>query len=280
MSSRIDSFEGTQDDYIIFLETEVLKLRVGSSQLQQQPEPSQQFASSRSHVPLMNENLPDLPVAATTPASLLPANASCLNIIPWRPSPKGRKPTPEPAAKFWLKRAKTLVNLTPPATKWWRKVQDTGIYAYLYSGEIISCVLDSEARPTTAATFEESGCQESTSVDFPVSLQRIATFAQTAMRRDTSASLELMIARFQQLIVLSACVVLREMRKADLPHILRIVRICCGKDITDKHCFRVLSTALFVNRLIDSLDAHGWTMRATMLVLLCEIVLLLRWHGS
>ena len=85
-----------------------------------------------------------------------------------------------------------------------------------------------------------------------------------------TASIAVTIANFQRILVLSACAVLRAIATPRIPEerILYIVKICLGY-VSDDYCIRMLNTAVFINRLVDVLNVHGWDGRADELLLWC-----------
>lgn len=79
----------------------------------------------------------------------------------------------------------------------------------------------------------------------------------------------LRLANFQQLILLSSCAVLRQNHEIPLSDLLDIVRIVLRRT-SDRYCNRILDTVVYLNTLVDTLNAHGWENRAAELLLLCK----------
>lgn len=121
-----------------------------------------------------------------------------------------------------------------------------------------------ESRQTTTQPLQMHGI-ESTSL-----LNRLAPYGRTAMTRNTSASLALMLAKFQQFLFLSCCAVLYYI-EAHGPAMFDLIRICLG-DVTERYCVQTLRTVVFLNKVLDRLNAHGWGSRASELLLICELL--------
>jgi hypothetical protein len=99
--------------------------------------------------------------------------------------------------------------------------------------------------------------------------QHLFSYAESALSRKTTASITLRLANFQQFLLLSACAVLRAQKGLEPKVLCDIVRILTGSE-TDRHCRRMMDTAVYINELIDTLSACGWDDRAAVLILLCS----------
>lgn len=177
---------------------------------------------------------------------------------------------PGPRVAAWRRHADALLKKTPHALEWWSALRSEGIYDVMCNGMAVAFLLGEGSVPPTANSTG-SICDESMIGDEFALLRHVAHYAHAATRRRLTASVGTRLANFQLLLVLSACVVIRSVARPDIPerHILDIVKICLG-DISDQYCRRMLETAVYVNRLIDMLNAHGWDGRGAELLLWCS----------
>lgn len=183
------------------------------------------------------------------------------------PQPPSKKPkTSRPP---WKRHADALVRKAPRAPEWWAALQKEGIYDVMRNGLAVAFLLGDEGTlPTTAGAGLI--CDGSTPGDQLGLLRHVARYARNAATRRLTASVATRLANFQLLLVLSACAVIRAVAQPSVreDHLLDIVKICLG-DVSDDYCRRMLDTAVYVNRLIDLLNAHGWDGRGAELLLLC-----------
>lgn len=253
---RIDDFLGDDEAYVKYLEREITHLR--RQQLNQPDQNGAPQGGGRSQLSSLNSawgrwrpdevlQHPDLPA-----------------IRQWD-HPAKRSKTATPA---WKRHAKGLVQRTPLAQDWWSAFRSQGIYDVMCNGTAVAFLLGDESSPPVAqgAVSKRSMLDE----DFAL-LRHIAHYAHGATQRQMTASVAVRLAHFQQILVLSTCAVLRSVAQPSVPEekLLEIVKICLG-DVSDQYCIRMLDTAIFVNRLIDILNAHGWDGRAAELLLWCE----------
>ena len=208
MARRIDEFEGTTDEYIAFLESEV--------------------KAARQH------RCPPIAEPSTTPAK-----------------------------KRWENNALALVNATPIAVDWQKAIHEAGLYEVISSGEAARHLLDHHCPlPSSSSEACPSGLAA-----------RVRFYAQSTCQRRRAASLAIRLANFQEFLLLSACVVLTATEQVPDEDVWDIVRIATGCK-TERHCQRMLDTAVYVNRVIDTLNAHDWGYRGADLILLCKPVCL------
>lgn len=101
-------------------------------------------------------------------------------------------------------------------------------------------------------------------------LDQIKRYATATMQKQMSAGVALALADFQMFLVLSSCAVLLE--AGDAPaDIFEIVRICIGRDTSERRCKNILKACRYLNRLADSLYMRGWGLRAGEAILLCTV---------
>ena len=230
MGSRIDDFPGSEHEYVQFLEQALISLR----------------AHHRSCV-----------------TSCTAGSENTLNIIQWTPVAK----RPRTDSPTWKEDARTLVKSTPKANQWWQAIRANGIYEPLSNGNAAAYVLDSQCSlvqsATATALFAKATAAERSGL-----LARVAAYAHTAIRRETTATAAIMLANFQKLLVLSSCAVLNQ-TGSPKEDVFDIVKICIGP-VGDRYCRQTLRTAVYLNQLVDMLSSHGWGERASDLLLICE----------
>jgi len=253
LMERIDDFRGNEQEYVTYLEREVARLR------------RQELVQADHGEVIQNEG----------PLQLSSAR------VRWRPDEELRCPDdlearhgyrpakrPKPSTPAWKRHADGLVRKTPLALEWWSSLRKQGIYDVMCNGMAVAFLLGDETSPPVA---RGAAVEQNLSNDGFALLQRIAKYAHDATQRHLTASVAVRLANFQQILVLSTCVVLRSMARPSFPDekLLDIVKICLG-DVSDEYCFRMLDTAVFINRLVDVLNAHGWDGRAAELLLWCQ----------
>jgi hypothetical protein len=216
MSGRVDSFDGTNEEYTSYLEKELLATR---------------------HELTLRDNV---------------------HIAK-------RKRTSEPQ---WKTCAKRLIAETPNAQTWTSSLRENGIHDIMKNGDAIQCLLDSKFEPRHSAQVTASGAGDIHESDDHIIIS-LETYARTTAMRWTLASTVLALANFQKLLVISACAVLIE-GTTPIAKVYDIVRICIGKDSSDSHCKRIITTARYLNVLIDTLNIHKWGDRAGELLLICK----------
>ncbi|KAK5163027.1 uncharacterized protein LTR77_010961 [Saxophila tyrrhenica] len=182
-----------------------------------------------------------------------------------RPQPSSKESPPTSPA--WRRHADALIKRTPPALAWWSALRSEGIYDVMYDGVAVAFLLGERSTPATA-NHASTICDESMTGDELALLRHVAHYAATATQRRLTASVATRLVNFQLVLVLSACAVIRAVAQPTVSehHILGIVKICLG-DISDQYCRRMMDTAVYVNKLIDLLNAHGWDGRGAELLL-------------
>ena len=158
-------------------------------------------------------------------------------------------------------RANTLIRSTPDASHWWSSVERLGLYEAMCSGRAAMSMLDSTYPLPESSVTHTSG---SRSLDL---FGRLEAYARTALRREVTASLAFMLCNFQKFLLLSSCAVLYHTGMSG-ERVFGVVKICLG-DVSDRYCVQILRTVVYLNRLVDILNAHGWKDRASELLLIC-----------
>lgn len=260
MSSRIDGFHGTHEEYVLYLENQVKHLQQCLCQCvcnTPPPSPHQSTPGRQSRV---------TQAQAMFRASAGYSQGHTLRIAQWTPNIALRRTGPASDPQ-WKRYANALVRNIPPATAWRQALEEKGIADAMRTGAAVEYLLGTEQVPRMAfpgAPNPDHVCAE----DDHVLLERIANYARVASERHATASVAVMLANFQKFVVLSACVVVNARREAPKSHIYEIVRTCIG-NVSEEYCVRMLHTAKYMNILIDTLGDHGWDGRAAELIMLC-----------
>ena len=262
MSTRVDTFRGTNREYISYLEEQVLTLR---QRLKVSPCPDATTRSTDNAVWAAEETGP----VQRQQQPYSDAFAEAMDIPDERAAKRTRKHEPR-----WMQNAKALIAQTPTAVSWSESLRTQGIHDIMTSGDAVICLLDSklELRLPAKLTVPEGTQVEADSSD---TLTYLRDYAQTTAMRGTLASTALALANFQKFLVLSACGVLME-GETPIASVLDIVRICVGENSSDEHCRRTVTAAKYLNVLVDRLNIHGWGSRASELLLLCTFTVFLR----
>lgn len=251
MARRVDGFKGNEQDYVAYLEREIFHLR------------SQQLSSSSNALSWMRQTEAHLGYSGRLSNSSAPHS----NMLALRTAdhPAKRSKVSIPA---WKRRAEALVKKTPLALDWWTSLRAEGIYEVMCNGTAVAYLLgDAQSPPIARGAIQRA----SMACDDLALLRHVAQHAEAAFRRRLTASVAIRLAHFQQILVLSSCAAIRSIASTSVPHeeLLEIVKICIG-EVSDAYCDRMLDTAVFINRLIDVLNAHGWEGRAAELLLWCK----------
>ncbi|KAK5697780.1 hypothetical protein LTR17_023812 [Elasticomyces elasticus] len=256
MTSRLDNFQGTEDQYIAYLEERIVTLQRDcrcSATVQQNARGEN-----------VCETITSAGLSHTSPSW---AKRSSLSIQAWSPPilqakrPRNENPT-------WRRHATELVKDIPTGKAWRQAMEQRGIYEAMNTGAAVAHLLESESVAPVAT--QENVVRMTAVVDGNAGrlVQLMTEYASIAAQRHQTAKLALLLANFQKFVVSSACVVLKANGAAPIDEVFTVVRICLG-DVTDDHCTRMLHTVKYMNTLIDTLAAHGWDGRAAELVLYC-----------
>lgn len=256
MQFRLDEFNGSDLEYVAYLEQTIIQLR---QQIQ-----VHSFFAGKNIV-----SLPSSPPASETSESghQAPANSSDshspLQIIHFEPkSHQAKRRRCE--APSWMRCAKALIEETPKAQHWDDALMQNGIFDIMTTNGAVTHLLDTSFEPNSSAlTTVPVGIENETVLDY------VKAYARATATRARRASVALALANFQKFLVLSSCAVLLD-SGVSIAGVFDAVRICTGTDATDNYCKRTLQTAKYLNSLIDTLDMNGWGHRASELLLVCE----------
>lgn len=267
--SRIDGFEGSDKDYITFLETQIRELRIRC------------YHCRPLQVPPLAASASSSPHNANTKKTVEKDRG--LQVKVWQPPPPkkrrtqparpARPPCATPARHAealeapdlrWKDHAKKLVESTPPAQKWKEGMKEKGLYDIMSTSAAAAYFFKDEYSPSVSTNLS-LGTQHGS--DF---LDQMAHYAKITVQKHESAKVAVMLANFQKFILLSACAVAiaNTDDSARKEAIFNIVRICMGS-CSDEYCRRILGTVVYMNRLVDTLAIHGFDGRAAELLLLC-----------
>lgn len=262
VSRRIDDFIGTSDQYIAYLEEKIVFCRQHHLKIGQQCPPVRNVQQPQQTSTACEERVSSgRTQSASAPA--IHSQKSPLNIRLWTPYQKQPRENPP-----WKKMANELIKATPRLSEWESKTSELGISSDAHAITfLISPDFQSHIYLGAPTTQNQSVLLSSSTAISP--LERLKAYAQVAAQRHARACATLRFARFSQFLVLSACLVLLK-NGAPEEEVLEVVRICVGNDITDRYCMDILGVVRFLNRIIDTLDAHGWSDRASELLLICE----------
>lgn len=258
MPQRIDQFQGSETEYKAYLEDLVLQLRENCCAC------AQTRLSTASTTAGRGSHAPQQPRTSSTVSKRKRLKDTDLDVRLWQPRLVQEVPTNTPQ---WQIVADKLIAATPNPLR--EYLEEQGVLAIMRNGEAAACLLNAE----------QEGLQSGKNITMPSLtlcldsgseiLANIKHYAEVSARNSRKASLAVMLANFQKLLVLSACAVVLSTEKSLQEDILDTVCILYGG--TNKpYARRLVETAVFVNQLIDMLSMHGWGDRAAVLIMLCE----------
>lgn len=259
MSVRLDRFEGPLGAYTAYLEQQVVLLR------------QHHATCGRAHSESLKEaSLSAVPVlSSSSSAPCISVKRRCgLEIVQYdhgSTREKCSKPRKKPQKPRWEQVAATLIGETPRAHDWQKLLKEKGIYEIMSSGSAVAHLLGDTHNSASIEALDVIVVDKSASDG---ALGRIQAYAYAAIRRETNASVALVLANFQKFLALSACAVLAATGSPN-SHVFDIVRICIG-NVSTEYCTRMLRVVVYLNELLDTLYMHGWGLRASELLLLCK----------
>lgn len=246
MAPRIDDYEGSENEYTAYLEECVRQCRRQHSNGH-----SIDFYQSRQRS-VSKRGIEFVEVTFPEPVKK-----------PYQRQADLSRPIQTPK---WISVAEELVGETPSAAEWTDKLRELEIS----STDALSFLLSSSQ--TAIETADPNPILTSISVTRGLSLiDRITALACAAAQHRTRAVSALRLGNLAQFIILSTCQVLLDEQEGERGDVFRIVRICVGKDVTERYVMDLLRTVRFINQSIDVFDAHGWTNRGSQLLLICKV---------
>lgn len=254
MSNRIDHFPGDDGEYVKYLESTVRSLRAHHLECRVSDR-LRDLTGPDASPSFNNFTATDLTIALA-PSSIPSSAQSTIS----HEQPK----RPKAVVTGWKGKANTLVRATPKADRWRLSIANLGLYEAMRTGEAAMSMLDGSYPLPGLSSPRSSGAEISDLFG------RLEAYAHAAVRRNSKASLALMLANFQKFLLLSSCAVLYH-AEVSKEKIYQVLRICLG-DITERYCVHILRTVKYINQLIDALNAHGWKDRASELYLICQII--------
>ena len=270
MGARIDSFSGSDAEYVQYLEHALISFR-------------NHHQACTSCSPGFNVPLAPVPVPPSTGPQLPTSDSGGLNHTFVYVDPKScqkdhpkskRRKSPLPL-QSWQVTANGLIESTPTAEQWWNTIRDTGIDQMMRNPiedpKALEYILGSSQDFSESASIRLDVLRSSLDISEPEDnvITRLQGYAHGANARERSAGLTLMLAHFQKFLVLCACKVLLQMEIVSQKHIYDIVKVCVGRDSED-WCQRILRTVVYLNKLIDFLDVNGWNNCASQLLFICK----------
>ena len=253
-TSRLDDFVGSDGDYIRYLERLVKTFRTQRNE--QSAHVDSDVTASAYEVYGSFRRIP----------SDVHDIGNETQFFQYVPEPLGYK-TGRTGNPPWLQNAKALVKDTPGAKDWNRTLEEKGLHEVIASGKALTYLLDTGVQTDISLVSERIPQVATSDV-----LGYVRNYAQATASRTLTASVALVLVNFQRFLVLSACaVLLKEGFSSGV--VYDIVKICMGNCVSDEYCDRLLSSAKFVNELIDLLYSRGWGFRAGVLLLLCKSIL-------
>lgn len=208
------------------------------------------------------------PVLTTAKGQLRPTNdvqaeAAELRIISFQPQ---SCPLSRPAKKqclSWMKSAARILDKVPTAQEWTPRCQELGLETADGNNNVIAAIAGFCAIKDTPRPFETTHLMSSTD-----QLIRSATrYGLLTKHFEAGARFALCITSFQKIVFASLCAVLQHSGvSTDL--IDEVMRVCLSNS-ERKHLARLRSGAIWVNRMIRTLDDAGWDGRAAEVFLLC-----------
>jgi hypothetical protein len=256
MRATVDGFVGTTDEYVRYLEDTIGTLRAqvpGCSSCTTRSEHESGLSLHAANVtkePAVNGHI------------LNPRKRGFpLSFIPWTPDSHTAKKQKQ-NIPHWKTAADCLIRETPTGKEWLRVLKEKGIHNLMANGLAATHLL--EGNGSTGASGDPA--QQVSAAE--ASLGRVRKYAQSSHQKETLAIVALTLANFQKLVALSACAVLFEIGGSP-SEVLDVVRICIGNR-GKEYCVRTLRTAVYMNKLIDTLYDQDWGLRGSELYLLCE----------
>lgn len=257
MSLRVDEFDGTPEQYISYLEEQVISLRSHHASCYAS---APHASTSASHAPQSSRHLLANQFL-TASQHRLTEQPQQLKFIEFDHTTVNVKPTRLRAERSrWQENATALVQETPSGEEWFQALKKKGIHDIMSNGEAVSFLMGTQAplRLSMPPESEPSTAPQS----------RLEQYATAAMRNEATASVALTLVNFQKFLLLSACFVLHEVD--DSADAFAIVRLCIGSNATVKRCLDILKSCRYANELLDILYMKGWGLRGCELFLLCK----------
>lgn len=285
MGARVDEFTGTAGEYIKYLEGTVSSLRQRSctchTRVSQTPNnetvaapPQQPPTRSVDSTPRSDHGSMSVEHGRKEAQLLTPPGKRTFEIYQWHPEhapePKTKHGHVENGQPFWKRTAQTLVDTTPDAQNWWQIVEDLGVYSAMRHGCVADFLLDINQQ-TPSVDYAGNAILPGLIDDRNSQLlSQVMAYASAARARDQTASFALMLVNFQKFLLLSTCAVLHDLGVVK-EAIIDVVKVGFGNS-TDNHSWRLVQTAVFLNKRVQTLNSNGWRDRASELLLICKSI--------
>lgn len=195
-TNRIDGFEGDVLEYVHYLEELVTSHRTQDPGRTSAQGTQHEGGTAKASALCRGRDRPWPDGHQQSPAT------DGLIVIQWT-APPTKSLSCNPT---WMKKVRVLVDSAPEASDWRRVVQEAGIYDVMGTGSAATFLLDNKCPPPESLGSRPvvplSSLEASTTV-----LYRLEAYAHSAVRREKTASVALMLAIFQKFLLLSACAV-------------------------------------------------------------------------
>ena len=253
---RIDGFTGTQKQYVAYLERQVIRYRHEKSVIETSSPPVRTALQAQDSVSAQETEHP----SHRRRDHLSTKQNASPEFVFWSPD---QKRSPQNAA--WIKLAKGLVKDTPSAKEWVDKTRELGISS---DARAIVFLISNDFEAQTYMETKGNAISSPPITEW-TAIESLQIHAQATVQRQDRARLTLRFTRFSHFLILSASFVLLH-HGAPRQEVITVVKICMGKNVSEKYAMDILRVVRFLNRTIDTLDAHGWGNRASQLLLICR----------
>jgi hypothetical protein len=174
-----------------------------------------------------------------------------------------------------------LIARTPNAQHWEQQFRQSGLYDAVGSGYVLEQLLQSLNLTTVNLTVPWADSQRD-AVEVTVSsstqqeadlIHRLQELARHNKHLQRVVRLTDSIAELRKLVLLSACVVLREKCQYSYESLKPILSLCLDdtEQVTDDVVMRTLRAVRFLNEMIETMAMHGWFGRAAEMLLFCKL---------
>jgi len=156
--------------------------------------------------------------------------------------------------------AKAILDKVPKAKDWISKWKGVGVTSWQLKEHVVTDVL---GHPSTSTAL--GGAISQVQPDSS-GLRRYAAIVGSSR---SAALRAVLVASFQELLLVSACIALGKLKKFDEDTISDILRIGIS-DSSWKNHRRLMKGVLWANKLIFTLSERGWGMRAAEIFFFCK----------
>ena len=295
---RVDGFEGTDTEYISYLERKIdylEKQSVGTycssrsldpadltQQFLRQPATrrKQQREKLQQRLQRQYQSPPSPPLEQqqqqyrpnASPASRHSEQEDQLTIIPFVPNlvTKSKRLT-NPLPRETRNHVDELTNLTPRTAEWKQAIANGGVLHLIHSSEFMS-VLQNLGNESFVSLPHQAMSKPQTvtsSCGLERVIQMLHKHAGIVREGDRRANFLTTLTNFHKFLILSACVVIQSIRP-ESRDAFKIIEALLGSWHSDQYYQRLITTTRQQNVFVDTLNMRGWGNRTMALFLLCE----------